>query len=397
MEPHPIRLVVEDDLRRSRLTVFFRLLLAIPHFFWLGIWTWGVVFAVIAAWFAALVRGTVPGALHRFLAGYVRYATHVSAYLTLAANPFPGFLGHPGSYPVDVELDDPRRQSRWGIAFRLVLAIPALLVVGALYGTGGIGRGGYHVAIGAAGAAAFLGWFASLVTGRMPDGLRDLLAYALRYVAQFDAYALLLTSRYPDSDPGEAQIELPREYAIRLTVADDLRRSRLTVLFRLLLALPHLVWLLLWGVAAFLAAFANWLVTLVRARPAGPLHRFLAAFLRYSTHVSAFLYLVANPFPGFTGTPGLYPVDVVIEEPGPQSRWVTLFRGLLALPALILLSALSNLLGVAALLGWFYSLVRGRMTPGLRNLGAYVLRYSAQTYGYLLLLTARYPHGAPPA
>lgn len=397
MEPHPIRLVVEDDLRRSRLTVFFRLLLAIPHFFWLGIWTWGVVFAVIAAWFAALVRGTVPGALHRFLAGYVRYATHVSAYLTLAANPFPGFLGHPGSYPVDVELDDPRRQSRWGIAFRLVLAIPALLVVGALYGTGGIGRGGYHVAIGAAGAAAFLGWFASLVTGRMPDGLRDLLAYALRYVAQFDAYALLLTSRYPDSDPGEAQIELPREYAIRLTVADDLRRSRLTVLFRLLLALPHLVWLLLWGVAAFLAAFANWLVTLVRGRPAGPLHRFLAAFLRYSTHVSAFLYLVANPFPGFTGTPGLYPVDVVIEEPGPQSRWVTLFRGLLALPALILLSALSNLLGVAALLGWFYSLVRGRMTPGLRNLGAYVLRYSAQTYGYLLLLTARYPHGAPPA
>ncbi len=397
MEPHPVRLVVEDDLRRSRLTVFFRLLLSIPHFFWLGIWTWGVVFAVVAAWFAALVRGTVPGALHRFLAGYVRYATHVSAYLTLAANPFPGFLGHPGSYPIDVEIDEPRRQGRWGIAFRLVLAIPALLVVGALYGTGGIGRGGYHVAIGAAGAAAFLGWFASLVTGRMPDGLRGLLAYALRYVAQFDAYALLLTSRYPDSDPGEAQIELPREYAIRLTVADDLRRSRLTVLFRLLLVLPHLVWLLLWGVAVFFAAVANWLVTLVRGRPAGPLHRFLAAFLRYSTHVSAFLYLVANPFPGFTGTPGRYPVDVVIDEAGPQSRWMTLFRGLLALPALILLSALSNLLGVAALLGWFYSLVRGRMTPGLRNLGAYVLRYSAQTYGYLLLLTARYPHGAPPA
>jgi hypothetical protein len=28
---HPIRLVVSDDLRRSRLTVFFRALLALPH------------------------------------------------------------------------------------------------------------------------------------------------------------------------------------------------------------------------------------------------------------------------------------------------------------------------------------------------------------------------------
>ena len=31
MDGHPVRLVVTDDCRRSRLTVFFRLLLAIPH------------------------------------------------------------------------------------------------------------------------------------------------------------------------------------------------------------------------------------------------------------------------------------------------------------------------------------------------------------------------------
>ena len=29
---HPIGLIVTDDLHRNRLTVFFRLLLAIPHF-----------------------------------------------------------------------------------------------------------------------------------------------------------------------------------------------------------------------------------------------------------------------------------------------------------------------------------------------------------------------------
>lgn len=28
---HPIALIVDDDLKRTRITVFFRMLLAIPH------------------------------------------------------------------------------------------------------------------------------------------------------------------------------------------------------------------------------------------------------------------------------------------------------------------------------------------------------------------------------
>jgi Domain of unknown function (DUF4389) len=389
VEPHPIRLVVDDDLRRSRLTVFFRLLLSIPHLVWLGLWSIPALLAVPVAWVAALVLGRVPGALHRFLAAYVRYATHVTAYLSLAGNPFPGFTGRAGTYPVDLEIADPVPQGRWSILFRLILALPALLLTSTLTGSRSGG--------GTVGTSAFLGWFASLVRGRMPSGLRGLLAYSLRYAAQAYSYLFLLTSRYPDADPAEPALERPLDHPIRLRVYDDLARSRLTVLFRLLLFLPHLVWLLLWGLVAYLAAIANWFVAIVRGRPAEPLHRFLAAYLRYWAHVSSFLYLVANPFPGFTGRPGSYPVELAIDPPGRQSRWVTGFRVLLAFPAFFILSALSAALAVAAFLGWFYSLVLGRMSPGLRNLGAYVLRYSAQVYAYVLLLTARYPHSAPPA
>ena len=52
-EAHPIGLIVDDDLQRNRLTVFFRLLLAIPQLIWLGLWGILVYFAVIVAWFAA--------------------------------------------------------------------------------------------------------------------------------------------------------------------------------------------------------------------------------------------------------------------------------------------------------------------------------------------------------
>ena len=48
----------------------------------------------------------------------------------------------------------------------------------------------------------FLGWFVCLFTGRMPEGMRNLSAYCLRYYMQTEAYALLLTPRYPSLSGG---------------------------------------------------------------------------------------------------------------------------------------------------------------------------------------------------
>ncbi len=52
---------------------------------------------------------------------------------------------------------------------------------------------------------------------------------------------------------------------------------------------------------------------------------------------------------------------------------------------------------VVALLGWFYALATGRMSEGMRNLSAWLLRFEVQTYAYVMLLTGRYPSlaGAP--
>ena len=63
----PVRIRVVEDLQRSRLTVFFRLLLAIPHLIWLAIWTLGEILVVIVAWFVVLFRGQMPDGMHRFL------------------------------------------------------------------------------------------------------------------------------------------------------------------------------------------------------------------------------------------------------------------------------------------------------------------------------------------
>jgi hypothetical protein len=395
---HPIRLVLTDDMDRSRATVFFRVLLAIPLFIWLGLWAIVVVPAVILNWAATLLLGRSPRWLHGFLAAFIKYATQVFAYISLAANPYPAFDGQDG-YPVDVTIEQAAKQARLGVAFRAILILPAALLVLALVGDStsfeSIGRSSsIQSNLGLLHTAAVLGWFAIMARGRMPRGLRDPAAYALSYGAQFWAYAFLLTDRYPDSDPLAALPELPvRTDPIRLAGEDQLGRSRLTVFFRLLLALPHLVWLALWGVLVFFAAVANWLAALATGRSPSGLHRFLSAYLRYQMHVYAFLYLVANPFPGFVGQSHSYPFEILIEQPERQNRWKTAFRLILAIPALILLSAYLSVAGIAALLGWFACLVRGEMPRGLRNVASQALRVQGQTIGYLLLLTDSYAYG----
>ena len=211
--PRPVRLVVTDDLERSRVTVFFRLLLAIPHLVVVALWGVAAVAVAVVLWLALLFEGRAPKSLQGFVVSYVRYSVQVSAYLHLAASPWPRFGGSDG-YPVDVEIEPARRQSRGRVAARLVLAVPVLLLATVVGGAAFVGpwdggsSGGDDstwVAVGSVGGglaatAAFLAWFASLARGRTPRGLRDLAAYGIAYAAQVAGYLLLLTDRYPTSE-----------------------------------------------------------------------------------------------------------------------------------------------------------------------------------------------------
>jgi hypothetical protein len=185
---HPIGLIVDDDLKRNRLTVFFRILLAIPQLIWIAIWGIAAWLVLLASWVSALIMGEVPEGLHNFNTRFLRLNAHVNAYLFLLADPWPPFMGEPGSYPVDLRVAPAVKQSRVTVFFRIFLAIPAFIVSYVFRLVNEI--------------VAFLAWFYCLFTGRMHQGMRDLSAWMLRYEFQTHAYVFLLTARYPSFEGG---------------------------------------------------------------------------------------------------------------------------------------------------------------------------------------------------
>jgi 2-(1,2-epoxy-1,2-dihydrophenyl)acetyl-CoA isomerase len=192
-------------------------------------------------------------------------------------------------------------------------------------------------------------------------------------------------------EPAFTGAAVVRPHPIHLVMTDDLKRWRLTVALRWLLALPHLLVLTAWLFIAVPVAIVNWFITLVRGRPSAAVHAWTSRLIRYQVHVNAYVYLVADPYPLFRGWPGHYPIDLAIAPPTEQARLKTLFRIVLVIPAYVFAYVLSYVVSIVGFLGLFYALATGRYPRGFRDFSTYGLRFQAQTFGYLFLLTDKYP------
>jgi Domain of unknown function (DUF4389) len=185
MTSHAVTFEMDYVEKRSRLTAFFRLILAIPHFIVLTLYSIAAGIVVIIAWFALLFSGRYPQGMYDFVAGFLRYSTHFYGYTFLATDVYPPFSGSPGAeYPVRLIVGPPKPQySRVKVLFRIILAIPPLLITYAMQVVAQVG--------------AILAWFAIVFLGRQPKGLQDMIQLGLSYQQRAYAYVLLLTEDWP--------------------------------------------------------------------------------------------------------------------------------------------------------------------------------------------------------
>lgn len=189
--PPTIHLGVEGPRPQRRLTVFFRWFLAIPHFIWLSILWTVTFFAVMAGWVAALVLGRLPDGIRLFVFRVVNHSARVQAYAQLLlTDEYPPFSLDRPYAPAAVVLPPPTRLNRAAVLFRLVLLVPAMIVVQLL-------SSGISVVM-------FFGWIVVLVKGRIPQSLFLANAAMLRYQVRAYGYAAMLTPEYPRGLTGDA-------------------------------------------------------------------------------------------------------------------------------------------------------------------------------------------------
>jgi hypothetical protein len=181
--PAPVLVAFAGSAQQSRLTVAFRIFMAIPQL--IVLWLLGIAAIVITiiGWFGALFTGRLPVFAADFLTGYLRWLSRVYAYEYLLTDVYPPFTLDDADYPVRLAVM-PGRLNRLAILFRFFLLIPCWIVQAV-------------VTYGALTIFMFVTWMIVLIRGQMPDSIHQALAAVLRYQVRTLGFAVMLTSAYP--------------------------------------------------------------------------------------------------------------------------------------------------------------------------------------------------------
>jgi len=187
--PYPVQLDFHADRRITRWRPLVQWFLAIPHLVIANVLRTLRQLLTLISFFTVLFTKRIPRPLFDVIAMTYRYEWRAFSYAMFLHEDYPPFDFQPTAADDGVEphttltFTYPERLDRWKPLYKWVLAIPHYVVV---------------IALAIAGVLAFIaGFFAVLVTGEYPAGVRDFLVGVQRYDLRVEAYVGLLTDEYP--------------------------------------------------------------------------------------------------------------------------------------------------------------------------------------------------------
>jgi hypothetical protein len=219
--PYPARLTGHLDAGLSRGMWLIKWFLAIPHVIILVFLWFALAVTTVVAGFAILFTGRYPPALFNFNVGVLRWNWRVAFYAfnALGTDKYPPFTLARTDYPADFDVDYPERLSRPLVLIKSwLLALPHLLVIAALTGTGRVwdSDGGEQTGYVQTGAISLLGLLVLiagiilLFTGQYRKELFDLIIGLNRWIYRALTYIALLRDEYPpfrlDQGPDEPRL-----------------------------------------------------------------------------------------------------------------------------------------------------------------------------------------------
>ncbi len=206
------------------------------------------------------------------------------------------------AYPVDISVDRlTANRDRVTVAFRAILAIPHMVLVGGA-GIGlNLAANGMFPKIGSeggllgavAGFLAVISWFTILIAGEHILGIRQFTTFVMRWRVRALAYLMLFEDAYPPF--GDAP------YPATIVIADPpLPRDRLTVALRLILGLPHFFILFFLICGWTLVTIVAWFVIVITGEYPPGLYDFGIGTFRWMMRVEAYMLLLVDAYPPFS-------------------------------------------------------------------------------------------------
>jgi hypothetical protein len=182
------------------------------------------------------------------------------------------------------------------------------------------------------------------------------------------------------------------DYPARMEISYPHEMNRWLPLVKWLLVIPHLFVLFFVGIAAFFVAIYAFFAVLFTGRWPRGAFDFLVGTLRWAYRVTAYAYLMVDPYPPFTldDDPD-YPVRLNVEYPGRIANWRPLVQWLLIIPYLFVAGVLLWLTGLLAVIAFFTILFTKRIPRGVFELMVPGLRWNLRGSAYAYFMTDRYP------
>src|SRR5437762_6044483 len=205
-------------------------------------------------------------------------------------------------YPVQFSVDYPDRPlNRLTTAFRIFVAIPILIVLGAVSGETwqwSYGKGATAVAAGAGGLLFFAPLLMILFRQKYPRWWFDWNLELQRFSNRVGIYLALMDDSYPSTDEHQS-VHLDYRYP---DGGRDL--NRWLPLVKWLLAIPHYIVLFFLDIAAFVVVIVTWFAILFTGRYPRGMFDFVEGVIRWHNRVVGYaLTLVTDRYPPFRLAP----------------------------------------------------------------------------------------------
>jgi hypothetical protein len=204
------------------------------------------------------------------------------------------------AYPVQLSVDYPDRPlNRLSTAFRLLLAIPILVLLETVSGGRFVPSNGGEVVVYGAGGLIFFGPLLMILFRRKyPRWWFDWNLELQRFGNRVVVFLALMDDRYPSTDERQS-VRLDYGYP---DASRDL--NRWMPLVKWLLAIPHYVVLAFLLIAALAAVVVAWFAILFTGRYPKGIFDFVEGVIRWSQRVVAYAFLlVTDRYPPFRLAP----------------------------------------------------------------------------------------------